>query len=159
MDDVPSIGFDGFKKRYKICIRQYTGSKGYWIGTKIIFSGENANYFYKLLKTGVFDWSILKFEERTLSLGRIDLCFSRPSDQSHTSKSFDAFLLDCRSQIKCRTSTKHIKLQDFPNGKMLEVHRSNNSRHYRIYQKNNLVYFELWFVTRIINFLIYEIKC
>ena len=27
MDDVPSIGFHGFKKRYKVSIRQYTGSK------------------------------------------------------------------------------------------------------------------------------------
>lgn len=136
-------GYHGFKKKYKVSIHQYTGSKGYWIGTRIIFSGKNASYFYKLLKTGKFDWSLLKFEEHILSLGRIDLCFSRPNDRSHTSKSFDAFLLDCRSQIKCRTSTKHIKLQDFLNGKMLKVNRRNNSRHYRIYQKDETVRFEL----------------
>ena len=41
IDDVPSVGFHGFKKKYKVSIRQYTGSKGYWIGTKIIFSGRN----------------------------------------------------------------------------------------------------------------------
>ena len=29
IDDVPSIGFRGFKKRYKVSIHQYTGSKGY----------------------------------------------------------------------------------------------------------------------------------
>lgn len=80
VNGVPEIGFHGLQKKYKVSIHQSTGAKGYRIGTKIIFSGENANYFYKLLKTGVFDWSILKFEERTLSLGRIDLCFSRPSD-------------------------------------------------------------------------------
>ena len=51
MDDVPSIGFHGLKKRYKVSIRQYTGSKGYWVGTKIIFSGKDAAYFYKLVKT------------------------------------------------------------------------------------------------------------
>ena len=28
IDDVPSIGFHGFKKKYKVSIRQYTGSKG-----------------------------------------------------------------------------------------------------------------------------------
>ena len=49
MDDVPSIGFHGFKKKYKVSIPQYT--KGYWVGTKIIFSGKNAAYLYKLIKT------------------------------------------------------------------------------------------------------------
>ena len=47
MDDVPSIGFHGLKKKYKVSIRQYTGSKGYWVGTKIIFSGKDAAYFYE----------------------------------------------------------------------------------------------------------------
>ena len=88
IDDVPIIGFHGFRKRYKVSIHQYIGSKGCWIGTKIIFSGKNASYFYKLLKTRNFDWSLLKFEEHTLSLGQIDLCFSRPNDWSHTSKTF-----------------------------------------------------------------------
>ena len=68
IDDVPSIGFHGFKKKYKVSIRQYTGSKGYWVGTKIIFSGKDAAYFYKLIKTQRFDWSLLKFDERSLSL-------------------------------------------------------------------------------------------
>ena len=35
MDDVPSIGYHGFKKKYKVSMHQYTGSKGYWIGTRI----------------------------------------------------------------------------------------------------------------------------
>jgi hypothetical protein len=138
-DDVPRIAFHGLRKKYKVSIYQITGSKGYWIGTKIVFSGKNASYFYKLLKTRNFDWNLLKFKEHTLSLGRIDLCFSRPNDWSHTSKSFDAFLVDSRSQIQDHTNTKYIKLQDFPNGKMLKVNRRNNSRHYRVYQKDEFV--------------------
>jgi len=143
IDDEPGIGFHGFRKRYKVSIHQYTGSKGYWIGTKIIFSGKNASCFYKLLKTRNFDWSVLKLGQHNLSLGRIDLCFSRPNDWSHTSKSFDAFLVDSRSQIQDHTNTKYIKLQDFPNGKMLKVNRRNNSRHYRVYQRDETVRFEL----------------
>jgi len=135
IDDVHSIGFHGLKKKYKVSIRQYTGSKGYWVGTRIIFSGKNAAYFYKLIQTQRFDWGLLKFDQQTLSLGRIDLCFSLPNDLSHTSKSFDEFLVDSRSQIQDHTNTKYIKLQDFPNGKMLKVNRRNNSRHYRVYQK------------------------
>jgi len=143
IDDVPSIGYHGLKKKYKVSIRQYTISKGYWVGTKIICSGKDAAYFYKLIKTQRFDWRLLKFKGHNLSLGRIDLCFSRPNDWSHRSKSFDAFLVDSRSQIQDHTNTKYIKLQDFTKGKMLKVNRRNNSRHYRVYQRDESVRFEL----------------
>ena len=106
MDYAPSIGFHGFKKKYKVSIRQYTGSKGYWVGTQIIFSGKNAAYFYKIIQTQRFNWDLLKFDQQTLSLGRIDLCFSLPNDLSHTSKSFDKFLVDSRSHIQDHTNTK-----------------------------------------------------
>lgn len=143
MDDVPSIGFHDLKKKYKVSIRQYTGSKGYWIGTKIIFSGKNAAYFYKLVKTQRFDWNLLKFNQHSLTLGRIDLCFSHSNDLNQTSKSFDGFLVDCRSKIQNYTTTRHIRLQDFPNGKILKVNRRNNSVHYRVYQKDQSVRFEI----------------
>ena len=42
IDGKPSMSFHGFKKKYKVLIRQYTGSKGYWVGTQIIFSGRRA---------------------------------------------------------------------------------------------------------------------
>ena len=143
IDDVPSIRFHGLKKKYKVSIRQYTGSKGYWVGTKIVFSGENGAYFYKLIQTQRFDWGLLIFDQQTLSLGRIDLCFSRPNDLNHTSKSFDIFLVDSRSKIQNHTNTRHIKLQDFPDGKMLKLNRRNNSVHYRVYQKDQRVRFEM----------------
>jgi hypothetical protein len=143
INDEPKIGFDGLKKKYKVSVRQYTGSKSYWIGTQIIFSGKNAGYFYKLIKTQNFDWSILKFGQQTLRLGRIDLCFSRPNGLNHTSKSFDRFLVNSRSQIQNHTNTRHIRLQDFPDGKILKINRRNNSLHYRVYQKDQNVRFEI----------------
>ena len=143
MDDVPSIGFHGFKKKYKVFIRQYTGSKGYWIGTKSIFSGKNAAYFYKLVKTQRFDWNLLKFNQHSLTLGRIDLCFSHSNGLNHTSKSFDGFLVDSQNKIQNYTTTRHIRLQDFPDGKILNVNRRNNSVHYRVYQKDQSIRFEI----------------
>ena len=47
------------------------------------------------------------------------------------------------SQIQDHTNTKYIKLQDFPLGKMLKVNRRNNSRHYRVYQIDESIRFEL----------------
>ena len=85
----------------------------------------------------------MKFDEGSLSLGRIDLCFSRPYDLSDTSKSFDDFLVDSRNQIQNHTTTRHIRLQDFPDEKILKVNRRNNSVHYRVYQKDQRVRFEI----------------
>ena len=143
IDNVPTIGFHGLKKKYKVSIRQYTGSRSYWVGTQIIFSGKDAAYFYKLIKTEKLDWSLLKFDGHSLSLGRIDLCFSRPNGSSHTIKLFDEFLVNSRSQIQNSTNTRHIRLQDFPDGKILKVNRRNNSVHYRVYQKDQKVRFEI----------------
>jgi len=148
IDDEPKIGFHGFKKKYKVSVRQYTGSKGYWVGTQIIFSGKNAAHFYKLIKTQEFDWKILMTDQHTLSLGRIDLYFSRTNGSNDTIKSFDAFLVDSRTQIQNHTTTRHIRLQDFPDGKVLKVNRRNNSLHYRVYQKDQGVRFELEFKHR-----------
>ena len=50
MDDVSSIGYHGFKKKYKVSIHQYTGSKGYWIGTRLEFDGGHAAKFYQMIK-------------------------------------------------------------------------------------------------------------
>ena len=50
IDGEPNMSYHGFKKKYKVSIRQYTGSKSYWVGTQIIFSGKDAAYFYKLIK-------------------------------------------------------------------------------------------------------------
>ena len=143
IDNVPTVGFHGLKKKYKVSIRQYTGSRGYWVGTQIIFSGKDAAYFYKLIKIEKLDWGLLMFDGHKLSLGRIDLCFSRPNDCSHTIKLFDEFLVNSRSQIQNYTNTRHIKLQDFPDGKILKVNRRNNSVHYRVYQKDQKVRFEI----------------
>ena len=85
----------------------------------------------------------MKFDRHSLNLGRIDLCFSHPNDLNHTSKSFDGFLVNSRSKIQNYTTTRHIKLQDFPDGKILKVNRRNNSVHYRIYQKDQSVHFEI----------------
>jgi len=51
--------------------------------------------------------------------------------------------VDSRNQIQNHTTTRHIRLQDFPDGKILKVNRRNNSVHYRVYQKDQRVRFEI----------------
>lgn len=133
------------RKDYKVSIRQYTGtgSRSYWVGTQIIFSGKDGAHFYELIKTKRLDWSLLRLDGHRLSLGRIGLCFSRPNDSSHTIKLFDEFLVNSRKQIQDKTNTRYIKLQDSTNGKILKVNRRNNSVHYIIYKKDQKVRFEI----------------
>lgn len=87
-------------------------------------------------------------DQHTLSLRRIDLYFCRTNGFNDTMKSFDAFLVDSRTQIQNHTTTRHIKLQDFPDRKVLKVNRRNNSFHYPVYQKDQGVCFELEFKHR-----------
>ena len=144
----PKMSYHGFKKNYKVSIRQYTESKGHWVGTQIIFSGKDAAHCYNLIKTKKIGWETLMMGRYTLSLGRIDLYFSRTNNFSDTVKSFDAFLVNSRTKIQNYTTTRHIKLQNFPNGKVLKVNRRNNSLHYQVYQKHLSIRFELEFKHR-----------
>jgi hypothetical protein len=144
----PYVSYHGLKKKYKVSIRQSTGFKGYWVGTQIIFSGKDADHCYNLIKMQEFDWNIFLMDHPTLSLGRIDLCFCRTNGPNDTMKSFDEFLVDSRSQVQNHTTTRYIRLQDFPDGKLLKVNRRNNSLHYRVYQKDQGVRFELEFKHR-----------
>jgi len=68
-------------------------------------------------------------DQYALSLGRVDICFSRTNGSNDTIKSFDGVLVDSRSHIQNNTTTRYIKLEDFPEGKMLKVNRRNNSIH------------------------------
>ena len=142
------MSYHGLKKKCKVSIRQYTGSTSHWTGTQVIFSGKAATRCYNLIKTRKWDLKTLTTGQQTLSLGRIDLCFSRTNDLNHTIKSFDNFLVDSRNKVKNYTATRHIRLQDFPDGKLLKINRRNNSLHYRVYQKNQSVRFELEFKHR-----------
>ena len=148
IDGEPKRSYHGLKKKYKVSIRQYTGSKGHWVGTQIIFSGKDAAHYYNLIKTQKICWETMVEDRHTLSLGRIDLYFCRTDGSNDTIQLFDAFLVGSRTQIQNHTTTRHIRLQDFPGGKMLKVNRRNNSLHYRVYQKNQGIRFELEFKHR-----------
>ncbi len=51
--------------------------------------------------------------------------------------------MDSRSQIKNSTNTRHITLKDSLEGNILKVNRRNNALHYRVYEKDFGIRFEL----------------
>lgn len=113
IDNVARIGYYGLNKKYKISIREYTGFKGYWVGTLINFSGENAAYLYSFIKEHQFDWNLLELQ--TISLGRLDLHYFRqfkPTDSNQQVKDF--------MQASCdsvRAKSKRRQVQFDPNKK------------------------------------------
>jgi hypothetical protein len=141
IDEKEKISFHGVLHKYKVSVLQST--KGYWVGTQIIFSGKNAAYFYKLIQRDNFDWGILNLGGYTLNLGRIDLCFCRTNKSNYSLESLDAFLVGSRHHVDKQKKSRYFKIEDFPGGKMLKVNRRNNSIHYRVYLKDESVRFEL----------------
>ena len=117
--------------------------KSFWVGTKIDFSGKNADQFYNIIKIQRFDWSIFELNNQTLSLSQFDLCYYRTNDSNDTIELFDKFLVDSESKIQNSTNTRNITLKNSPEGKILKVNRRNNALHYRVYEKDFGTRFEL----------------
>lgn len=69
----------------------------HWSGTKLVFSGENGTYFYKLVQQTKVNWKILKLGSLTLS--RFDVYyFEKISDSDERSVKY--FLQDCVKNLE-----------------------------------------------------------
>ena len=129
------------KNKYKVSFRQYTynpKAKSFWEGTKVHFSGINARYFYTLVQNKIIDWNI--FDLTITDLARVDLAYNN-SETTYTAQSFETFLLDSQFHIKESTNTRYVFIS--PDGKLLKINRRTNPLHYRVYQKDQSVRFEL----------------
>jgi hypothetical protein len=65
------------ENQFQVCFEQYEYNpefKNFWLGSKINFSGTNADYFYNLVKKGQVDWTI-----KEVSLSRFDIHYFRQS--------------------------------------------------------------------------------
>ena len=69
----------------------------YWWGTKLIFSGKNGTYFYKLIQQKKVNWKILKLGSPNLS--RFDLYYFEKINDSDES-SVKSFLQDCVKNLE-----------------------------------------------------------
>ena len=58
MEDQSKLRFSDRRNKYYVSIRQR--QKNHWVGSQIIFSGKNAAYFYKLIKTQIVVFQFLK---------------------------------------------------------------------------------------------------
>lgn len=135
-DPIKKLQF-GHRKKYHVLIEIH------WCKLLIKFSGTSAKQLYTLIKRNEVDWEI--FENYSFSLSRFDLCHFRIHDciNNNKNQSVDKFLVDSRSHVQTFTTTRHILLKDEPKGKILKINRRSNGLHYRVYEKENGIRFEL----------------
>ena len=114
----------------------------YWSGTKLIFSGKNGTYFYKLIRQKKVNWKILKLG--SLNLSRFDLYyFEKINDSDESSVKY--FLQDCVKNVeeKRKNISYSLSYQKKKGGYLLRIGSRQSSKHLRIYQKRNGLEFEL----------------
>lgn len=88
------------KNKFQVSFRQYQYSpelKSFWEGTQVIFTGKNANHFYKQIKNSKWDWNI--FDLTKTNLGRIDLHYFREFKVTDQNDLVEKFMEKCCQRI------------------------------------------------------------
>ena len=115
--------------------------KSFWIGTKIIFSGENAEHFYNQIKQNQFDWKI--FNPRNPTLARIDLYYFRETKIRHTNEYIQDFMEKCRRRVITKDKRRKANWDFESSGLVLRIGHRTSSKYYRVYHTDQGLKFEL----------------
>ena len=132
-DGLKETLFDKKKNQYRIRfwrLHYDPAKKQFWDGTQIIFAGQNGAYLYSLIKNNKFDWKYLTVESATI--GRLDLTFFRPSEESHTKKMED-FLHKSRDKVNSDGTRRKATCDS--KGLILRVGSRASQNYFRVYQK------------------------
>jgi len=132
------------RNQFKVSFRQYDynpESKKYWTGTKVIFSGKNASYLYRIIKAQKFDWNI--FDLRYTSLSRFDLYYLRKSQISETHDQVAIFMEQSCQKIFTKSKRRKAKWGRETKGFILRIGGRTSSNYYRVYETNQGLKFEL----------------
>ena len=113
--------------------------KQFWAGTKINFTGENANYFYSHTlhphPEGTPFWSIFSSftNLKRVTLARLDLCFDRSNKENENDQTFRKFLESCQSELLDKYKRGVIKLERNEQGFILTIGSRQSPKYFRVY--------------------------
>ena len=130
--------------KYNVEFRQYDCKpeiKSYWIGTKINFTGKNAERFYNSTRTESEFFSTLNLEKATLA--RLDICLNRPNKENENNQMFQEFLQACQSDLLNKYKKNLVKLDRNKQGFILTIGSRQSTKFLRVYQKETEIRFEL----------------
>ena len=115
--------------------------KNYWTGTVLSFSGQNAAYFYKAIKTKKVDWD--RFDQPSINLGRFDLYYFRKPKSADQNDLLELFMEESCQKIHAKSKRRHASWSQNLKGLILRIGSRQSSNYCRVYQKNNGLEFEL----------------
>lgn len=133
------------ENQFQVCFEQYEYNpefKNFWLGSKINFSGTNADYFYNLVKKGQVDWTIFK----EVSLSRFDIHYFRQSTSVDSNQQVKDFMESACNRIREKSKRRKVSFDPTREPYILKVGSRSSSNFYRVYQKtkniNRSVYTE-----------------
>lgn len=131
--DVPCDLFLDYESG-QVCFEQYEYNpefKNFWLGSKINFSGTNADYFYNLVKKGQVNWTIFK----EVSLSRFDIHYFRQSTSVDSNQQVKDFMESACNRIREKSKRRKVSFDPTREPYILKVGSRSSSNFYRVYQK------------------------
>ena len=98
--------------------------KKFWAGTKINFTGENANHFYlqtHIQKTRFWNMLSSVTNLKKVTLARLDICFDRSNKEGENNQTFRKFIKSCQSDLLDKYKRGVIKLKRDKQGFILSL--------------------------------------
>ena len=135
--------------RHTVEIQQYyyePEKKKFWAGTKINFTGENANHFYlqtHIQKTRFWNMLSSVTNLKKVTLARLDICFDRSNKEGENNQTFRKFIKSCQSDLLDKYKRGVIKLKRDKQGFILTIGSRQSTKYFRVYQKKTGTRFEL----------------
>ena len=109
--------------------------KSFWEGTKVNFTGNNAQYFYNQIKKNQLDRNI--FDLTKLTFARIDLYYLRHTKLGNTNQSVEDFMELSRRRISTKDKRRKVIWDYEEYGLVYRVGVRGGQKYYRIYQTNS----------------------
>ena len=143
-DDMTEIIISNDQNEYQVCFRQFYYEpkiKSFWVGTKVNFSGRNAQRFYNQIKISQFNWQI--FYPTKVTLSRIDLYYLRKTKINDPNQLVEDFMEKSRQRVITKNKHRKANWNFESSGLVLRIGRRTSSKYYRVYQNDQGLKFEL----------------
>jgi hypothetical protein len=110
------------------------------LGTHIEFSGASADRIYDLIKQESFQWQ--KLIQHEAILRRIDICHDRAPKSTDIINN-SVFINHCLQQFQDSHPNQNLQFSKNQEGLLVKFGNRQSNRHYRVYEKKNLLRFEV----------------
>lgn len=127
------------QNQFQVSFRQYQYDpqiKSFWAGTKINFSGENAEQFYKIVQQHKFNWNIFDLDVTTIV--RLDICYFRENQSQNTDpndQKLKRFMEKSCQKVRAKSKRRHASWHRNFKGLILKIGSRTSSNYYRMYKR------------------------